>query len=138
MSATLELVPMLAVCDGSAALAFYQSAFEAVVVSRIVDDNGAIAHAELRAGAVRFMLSDESPEHGALAPTTLGGSPVLLLMLVENVEAALTRAVDAGAVVDRPVQDGIVRNAKIRDPFGHRWMLAEEAKPKGSGEAPTP
>lgn len=124
MSFALELVPMLAVDGAHGALAFYQNAFGADIVSKIVDDDGTVAHAELRIGSARFMLSDESPEHGALAPTTLGGSPVLLLMLVENLEAALARAVDAGAVVDRPLQEGIVRNAKVRDPFGHRWMLA--------------
>jgi len=125
IAAASELVPMLATHDATAALAFYAQAFGASVVERILDADGRVAHAELRVGAVRWMLADEYPDSGALAPTRLGGSPVLLLLMLEDPTEILERALAAGATLDRPFQEQPIRNAKITDPFGHRWMLAQ-------------
>lgn len=117
---------MLAVEGASAALEFYRDAFGARLIEKIVDADGRIAHSELAIGAVRFMVNDSYPAEGAVAPPTLAGSPVLLVLLLEDVENALARALQAGAQLDRPLHDGLVRNAKLRDPFGHRWMLAQQ------------
>ncbi|MFM7320506.1 MAG: VOC family protein [Armatimonadota bacterium] len=120
-----ELVPMLATHDAAAALGFFENAFGATVLERIEDAEGHVAHAELRIGRVRFMLADEYPGSGALAPTRLGGSPVLLLLMLDDMPAGLARALAAGATLDRPIQAQPIPNAKITDPFGHRWMLAQ-------------
>ena len=72
-----------------------------------------------------------------LSPQTVGGSPVMIVLTVPDVDALFARAVAAGATVDRPLQDGFdgkLRTAKVIDPFGHRWMLLTERAPSISQE----
>ena len=72
------------------------------------------------------MLADEHPELQALSPTTVGGSPVSLHLYVEDVDAAVDRAVKAGAKLVRSVGDQFYgdRTGGIEDPFGYRWFIA--------------
>jgi uncharacterized glyoxalase superfamily protein PhnB len=121
----------LAVSDAAAAIDFYTDAFAATEVFRVVGDDRRIGHAELRLGAVTLMLADEYPEVGAVAPTSLGGSPVLLYLQVDDCDAAHDRALAAGATSERAPADQTHGNrvATLRDPFGHRWMLAQPIAP---------
>jgi uncharacterized glyoxalase superfamily protein PhnB len=119
------LIPYLCAADASAALDFYAEAFGAVERMRMVDDTGRLGHAEFTIGDVVFYLADEHPEYGVLSPSTLGGSPVSLQLLVDDVDTSYARAVSAGATGERPPSDQFHgnRNATLRDPFGHRWSL---------------
>ena len=49
--------------------------------------------------------SEESPDLHALAPSTVGGSPVMLQVEVEDVDQAAARAIAAVATVEMPVQE---------------------------------
>lgn len=122
----VRAVPYLAVHDGAAGIDFYKRAFGAVEAMRLTEDDGRISHAEIRIGGVPIFISDEYPEITVLSPKSIGGSPVMIVLDVPNVEAVFQQAVTAGATVDRPLQDGFdgaLRTAKIIDPFGHRWMI---------------
>jgi PhnB protein len=59
-------------------------------------------------------------------PQLLGGSPVRLLLYVEDVDAVVSKAVAAGAKLLSPVEDQFYgdRSGKLEDPFGHIWMIA--------------
>jgi len=119
--------PYLCVADTAAALDFYRRAFGAVETMRVTQPDGRIGHAEIRVGGAPIFISDEYPEIGVRAPASLGGSPVMVVLDVPDVDAAYARAVAAGATVDRPVAgpSGVSpRNGKLTDPFGHRWMLS--------------
>jgi PhnB protein len=72
------------------------------------------------------MLADEFPEMGARSPQSLGGSPVSILLYVENVDTVFARAVAAGAKVQRPLADQFYgdRTGGVTDPFGHVWYIA--------------
>ena len=74
------------------------------------------------------MLSEENPEWGNKAPATLGGTPVTFCLIVENADAALERAVAAGATMLTPAADQFYgfRSACVSDPYGHQWMLQHE------------
>ena len=87
---------------------------------------GSIMHAELGIGDSVLMLGDEAPEMGASSPKTIGGSPAGILIYVEDVDAAFTRAVEAGARAEMPPTDMFWgdRFCKLEDPFGHKWSLA--------------
>lgn len=114
--------------DGAAeAIDFYRRAFGAVERMRLVDDSGRVGHADLSLGPITVMLADEHPEMGVLGPRTLGGSPVLLYLQVDDVDAVHERAVAAGATTLRAPEDQFHgnRTATIVDPFGHSWMLAQ-------------
>jgi uncharacterized glyoxalase superfamily protein PhnB len=115
------------VCAGAAdAIAFYQKAFNAVEVMRMPGPGGKLIHASVRIGDSAVMLVDEMPEHGALGPKALKGSPVTIHLFVEDVDAFVARAVAAGAKVTMPVADMFWgdRYGRIEDPFGHHWSIA--------------
>jgi PhnB protein len=123
---TTSLVPYLCVDGADRAIAFYRDAFGAVETIRIAEPDGRVGHAELTIGSVTIMLSDEYLAIDVVSPTTLGGTPVALHLEVANVDAVHERAVAAGATTVREPADQFHgnRNAVVRDPFGHRWMLS--------------
>jgi PhnB protein len=118
--------PYLIVKGAARAIDFYKKAFGATELMRMEQPNGKIGHAEIRIGDSPIMLADESPEVGARSPETFGGSPVSILLYVENVDATFGQAVAAGAKVKRPVADQFYgdRTGGIEDPFGHVWYIA--------------
>jgi PhnB protein len=138
MTNATSIIPYLCAKDAARAIDFYKQAFGALETSRITDDDGRIGHAELLIGGARVFVSDEYPEIGVLSPATVGGSPVMVVIEVENVDVLFNQAVAAGAKVDRPLInrfDGALRNGKLIDPFGHRWMLSTRL---ADSSAPTP
>jgi PhnB protein len=118
-------IPYLTVSNASEAIAFYKAAFGAVE-GLCITNEGLVGHAELEIGKARIMLSDEFPDHDALSPQTIGGTPVMIHLYVEDVDAFAARAADAGLKVLRPVADQFYgdRGGKFEDPFGHRWWIA--------------
>ena len=121
-----RLTPYLIVGEGAAAIAFYEKAFGARLRLKLDAPGGRIGHAELEIGDSLIMLADEHPEIQALSPKTIGGSPVSIHLYVEDVDAAVERAVTAGAKLIRPVADQFYgdRVGGIEDPFGYRWFIA--------------
>ena len=120
------LIPHLVCANASAAIDFYVEAFGAVEHGRLPGPDGKLMHAMLMIDGSALMLVDEMPQHGALSPTSLHGSPVTVHRYVDDVDAALARAVDAGATVLMPATDMFWgdRYASLQDPFGHKWSLA--------------
>jgi PhnB protein len=121
-----SVTPYLIVSGASDAIAFYKKALGAQEVMRLADPGGKVHHAEIKIGDSRIMLADEHPEIQALSPKTVGGSPVSIHLYVEDVDAAVERAVAAGAKLVRPVADQFYgdRVGGIEDPFGYRWFIA--------------
>ena len=120
------LTPHLVCRDAAAAIAFYVKAFGAIEQGRLPGPDGKLVHAMIRIGDSPLMLVDEMPEWGALGPQSLKGSPVTIHLYVEDVDAAVARAVDAGAKITMPVADMFWgdRYGQIEDPFGHHWSIA--------------
>jgi PhnB protein len=121
-----SVTPYLIFNGASDAIAFYKKALGAEEIMRMDAPGGRVGHAELQIGDSRIMLADEHPELQALSPKTIGGSPVTLHLYVENVDAAVERAIAAGATLVRPVADQFYgdRTGGIADPFGYRWFIA--------------
>ncbi len=120
------ITPHLVCAKAAEAIEFYKAAFGAVEHGRLATPQGALLHAMLQIGDSHLMLVDEFPDWGALGPKTLKGSPVTIHLYVEDVDAAVKRAVDAGAKITMPVEDMFWgdRYGKVEDPFGHQWSLA--------------
>lgn len=139
------LTPYLIVKGAAAALDFYARALGARELVRMADPSGKVGHAEMKIGDSPFMLADEFPEMGALAPPAGGGHSVSFLVYVPDVDAAFARALAAGAKAVRPVQDQFYgdRSGTLEDPFGHQWTLAthvedvspEEMERRASGRS---
>ena len=121
-----SVTPYLIVRGGARAIDFYKKAFGAVELLRMEAPGGQIGHAEVRIGDSPVMLADEMPEMGATSPETCGGSPVHLMIYVEDCDMVFKRALAEGAAETRPVQDQFYgdRSGTLTDPFGHSWTIA--------------
>lgn len=120
------VTPYLAIKNAVRALEFYQRAFGAIEVYRLMMPDGRLGHAEIRIGDSLIMLADEFPEYGGKSPETLGGSPVSIHLYVEDVDSLFRTAVAAGAKERKQVQDQFYgdRAGQLQDPFGHLWWVA--------------
>lgn len=116
--------PQLRVKNAAAAIEFYTRAFGAREVMRF-EAGGRIPHAELLIGNSLIFLGEEAPEYGYLGPTSLGGSPVSIQLLVDDADASVAQAVAAGARVTSPLADQFYgdRTGRVTDPFGHSWTI---------------
>ena len=130
------LTPYVIVKDAAKAIDFYKKAFGATEAMRLSEPGGRIGHAEIRIGDAPIMLSDEYPEMDVRSPQSLGGSPVLIHLYVDDVDALASRAVAAGAKLLRPVADQFYgdRSGTLTDPFGHRWMIATRKEDVSAAE----
>ena len=121
-----SVTPYLILNDAAAAIDFYKRAFGATELMRMPGPDGMIGHAEIRVGDSAVMLADEYPDMGARSAKSIGGSPVSLMIYVEDVDAIARQAVAAGAKETRPVKDQFYgdRSGSFEDPFGLEWHIA--------------
>jgi len=124
-----SVTPYLVIKGAAQAIDFYKQAFGATEVGRMADPAGKIANAQIKIGDSLIMITDESPgqkELGTGSPTSLGASSVVISLYVEDVDAAATRAIGAGARVLIPLADRFYgdRDGRFADPFGHIWILS--------------
>jgi PhnB protein len=130
------LKPLLVVRNAPEAIAFYVRALGAAEITRFMNArSGTISHADLALGAAEFSVTEEARAWNSDAPPSLGGSPVVLQLRVENVDAAFERMRDAGAAVVFGLADFCGdRMARLRDPFGHLWILSERIEELSASE----
>jgi len=121
-----QVTPYLIVDGAEAAIAFYATVFGTTERMRMPGPDGTIGHAELQLGEAVLMVADEFPDMGLRGPKALGGTPVTISVYVDDVDAVIARAVEAGATSLRPVEDQFYgdRSGQFEDPFGHRWSVA--------------
>lgn len=122
-----DVYAYLRVRGGAAAIEFYSQVFGAEEIFRLTEPTGRIGHAELRLGPAVLMLSDEYPEYGIHGPESFEGTGSGVHLHVEDVDALFDRAIAAGATVIMKPTDQFYgeRSAKVRDPFGHEWLLGQ-------------
>jgi len=117
-----SIAPWLCVRGGARAVEFYKSAFGAVEVFRMGDENSVVAR--LSIDGAEFWLSDESPEHFNFSPESLGGVTIRMILTVADPDAVFARAVRAGAKEVYAVTEGHGwRIGRVVDPFGHHWEI---------------
>lgn len=121
--------------DGAVnAIEFYKAGLGAEEVVRMpAEDGKRLMHAELRIAGGKMFLCDDFPEHCGgteRAASKLGATPVTLHLEVADCDAAISRAVGAGAEVTMPAQDMFWgdRYGRIKDPFGHEWSFSTPIK----------
>jgi PhnB protein len=120
-----SVTPYLIVKGAGDAIDFYKKAFGAVELFRM-EHQGKVGHAELKIGDSPIMLADEFPEMKYFGPKTLGGTPVSLMIYVENVDTVFNQALKAGGTELKALQDQFYgdRSGTLTDPFGHVWTVA--------------
>ena len=124
------VTPYLVIEGAAAAIDFYKRAFGAEEVSRMAGPDGSVAHAELRIGGCMIMLGEACPEQGHVGAKALKGSPVGIMLYVEDADAVAARAEKAGARITQPVAEMFWgdRFGNLEDPFGHKWSVATHVR----------
>jgi PhnB protein len=120
-----SVTPYLIIDGAAKAIDFYKNAFGATELFRM-EHQGRVGHAELKIGDSPIMLADEHPEMGYKGPKSLGGTPVSLMIYVEDVDTVYKRSIEAGGVEVKALQDQFYgdRSGTLTDPFGHVWTVA--------------
>lgn len=126
------ITPYLTVKGAAQAIAFYEAAFAAREMFRMMADDGSrVLHAQLAIGHGQIMLCDPFPEFGAHAGPPLPGMPASVAVSLAfgapgEVDSTFARALAAGAEGEMAPADVFWgdRFATLSDPFGHRWMLS--------------
>ncbi len=133
------LAPHLVVDGAADAIGFYRRAFGAEEKLRVPGPNGKLLYAAIEVNGSTVMLVDEFPEMGGASPKALQGSPVIIHLYVEDVDAFVNRAVEAGATLTMPVDDMFWgdRYGRIEDPFGHQWSIATHQRDMTEAEIRT-
>ena len=117
------VIPYLNLEGASDAAVLYGQAFAAKELSRMpAEDGKRLMHCELEINGGSLMISDCFPEYGH------GHQPshsFTMTLVVEDIDAWWTRAVEAGLEVVMPVQLMFWgdRYGQLRDRFGVRWAL---------------
>jgi PhnB protein len=128
------VVPYLTVADAKSAIRFYIDAFGAREVEhQDTPDGKRVIHSRLVIQGGVVMLCDDFPEmnggksHTALA---LGGTPVMIALMVDDADAVWDRATRAGAKVVMPLADQFWgdRFGILEDPAGNRWSLSTQKR----------
>jgi PhnB protein len=125
-----SLTPHLICAGAASAIEFYKKAFNAVELMRLPGPDGKLVHGAVRIGDSMLMLVDENEAWGSFGPKALKGSPVVIHLQVEDVDAAMAQAAAAGATITMPATDMFWgdRYGQVEDPFGHRWSVATHTK----------
>ena len=121
-----SVTPYLIINGAAEAIAYYTKAFGATELFRMPAPGGKIGHAEIKIGDSPIMLADEAPEMGYKGPKTLGGSPISIMIYVDDVDTVFNQAIAAGGTEQRPLKDQFYgdRSGTLEDPFGHVWHVA--------------
>jgi PhnB protein len=124
------VTPHIVVQGAERAAAFYREAFGAQEVDRIPVPDGRLMSVQVRIGDTVLHIADEFPEMGVLAPPSIGGTPVVLALEVDDAEAAFARAIAAGATVLQPLGEMFWGDlhGQVEDPFGHRWNISRHLR----------
>ena len=121
--------PCLTVNDVDSAVAFYQAAFGAELLTRhTLEDEFVAVHATIKIGNSIIALNQEVPEHGILSPLSTNVSAGQTHLYLDDVDASWNRAVEAGAIVRTPLFDAYWgdRTGILVDGNGHLWSLASK------------
>jgi PhnB protein len=131
-----SITPYLTVDDGAGAIEFYKRAFGATERGKMAAPDGRIAHAELEIRGSIVMLSDSFPQFLSRAPKELGGTTVGIFLYVDDVDAVVQDAADAGATITMEPEDQFWgdRMGVVTDPYGHVWQIATHVEDLSPGE----
>jgi PhnB protein len=122
---TTRISLMLAVEDAGEAAAWYEQALGATQLWSL----GTVIGLEVD-GAPFFL---HEPTAGFATPAAAGTTTVRVEVFVDDPDAFVRRAVEAGAdgsadeVRDYEVPWGVHRQGGFHDPFGHRWLVGDRS-----------
>lgn len=126
---TIVLMPVLYLKDLAAAIEFYRNAFDAVVQWQVSNPDGSIHVAELIISTASFRMHEEVGRDNNFSPGTVGGTTVVMGLLVPDPDTVAANAATAGGTISSPVRDYEYgyRQGTVRDPFGYHWLIEKKS-----------
>ncbi|SFE62087.1 Uncharacterized conserved protein PhnB, glyoxalase superfamily [Actinopolyspora alba] len=127
----MYMFPRIIVHSPDQASTFYREAFGAKEVFRApLLDDGRPSVIDHQIGDSSLRVSPAVSEWGWLAPDDVGGSPVLLEIDAEDPDAVGEQMIAHGAETIVPIENRAYgkRSGRIRDPFGHLWIITGELR----------
>jgi len=126
-SSSVAFAPQLYIKSGITDVSFYAKAFNAEERRRFQNPDGSIHVVEFSIAGMLFHLHEENNEKSLYAPMEAKGTTVIVGLFVANVDEVVESALAAGAILLSPARDYDYgyRQAQLRDPFGHVWMIEE-------------
>ena len=120
--------PQLYMPNGTFDISFYEKGLSAIEIRRFSNDDGSIHVAELSINDNIFHIHEEKKTAGRFSPETAKGTTVIIGLFVEDVDTCFEKAISAGAtIVSQPISwDYGYRQAEIKDPFGHLWLIEKK------------
>jgi PhnB protein len=117
-----SIQPELWVENAGGAVRFYKAAFGAKVLHRIGEGDDIVA--QLGVGDAAFWVAPTSAQMKRLSPRAIDGATSRTLLVVEDPESVVRKAVAAGATESSPVSNehGWLLG-RIIDPFGQEWEI---------------
>lgn len=125
---TTALAPMLYLKNLAAAIDFYKNVFDAIEQWRVSNPDGSVHVAEMIIGAAIFRMHEEVSNDNNFSPDTVGGTTVVMGLLVPDPDTVAAKVTAAGGTVLSPVKDYEYgyRQGTVKDPFGHHWMVEKK------------
>lgn len=120
--------PQLFIKSGATNVDFYINGLGATELRRFSNDDGTIHVSELSINGALFHVHEENIEKSQYEPIKNKGITCLIGLFVEDVDKVVNKAVAAGATLVEPPQsyDYGYRQAEIKDPFGHLWLIEQK------------
>lgn len=117
--------PQLYIRSGVRDIGFYTKGLGAVELRRFSNEDGTLHVAELSINGALFHLHEEKPGSEKHEPLKCNGTTTLIGLFVEDVDAVMNQAIEAGATLLNPAKnyDYGYRQGEFKDPFGHHWMI---------------
>lgn len=121
------ITPRLVVDDAAAAIRFYVEALGATEIMRFAEPSGKVVQVELQFGDDIVTMTEDDGDC-SLSPRSIGGSPVLLSLAVDEADPVGEAMVAHGAEVVIPIDDRYYgrREGRLRDPAGHLWIISQQ------------
>lgn len=120
--------PQLFIKSGATNVDFYINGLGATELRRFSNDDGTIHVSELSINGALFHVHEENIGKSQYEPIKNKGITCLIGLFVEDVDKVVNKAVAAGAALVGPPQsyDYGYRQAEIKDPFGHLWLIEQK------------
>ena len=120
--------------DSQIALKYYEKALGAKIIKTYFNGKTGENGARFSIGEYLFAMADENKTSGSKSPKTLGGVSACIQLFVENIEAVIDSAVEAGGIISAPCtkEKPIIETREemkfcnITDPFGHVWSISKK------------
>lgn len=120
--------PQLFIPNGTTDISFYIKGLGAIELRKFMNDDGTYHVAELSLEGRIFHLHEANVKKNQPDPEMTNGTTVMIGLFVDDVDAVIKKAIEAGAELIHAAEDFDYgyRQGEFKDPFGHLWLIEKK------------